>query len=144
MINTYDIAYGLGVGVSAPYWLLKPSSRRKVMAAFSQRMGDVPFREGNAPAVMIHAVSLGEINATRMLVARLRELKPDLHFVISTTTETGYARAMELYGGNGRPARVRRDDEQAVPHGDAARRGVGDVAALCAAQADRAGADDGA
>src|SRR5215216_6814899 len=101
MINTYDIAYWLAVGVSAPYWLIKPSSRRKVLAAFSQRMGDVPIREGTAPAVMIHAVSLGEINATKMLVARLRELKPDLHIIISTTTETGYARAMELYGNNG-------------------------------------------
>jgi 3-deoxy-D-manno-octulosonic-acid transferase len=104
MINTYDIAYGLAVGASAPYWLIRPSSRRKVLQAFSQRMGDVPPREGTAPAVMIHAVSLGEINATKMLVARLRELKPDLHIIISTTTETGYARAMELYGSNGRPA----------------------------------------
>src|SRR5437762_10172517 len=105
MINTYDIAYGLAVGASAPFWLIKPSSRRKVMAAFSQRMGDVPIREGTQPAVMIHAVSLGEINATKMLVARLRELRPDLHVIISTTTETGFARAMELYGDkNGRPA----------------------------------------
>src|SRR5438105_3110659 len=104
MINTYDIAYSLAVGASAPYWLVKTSSRRKVLQAFSQRMGDVPAREGTAPAVMIHAVSLGEINATKMLVARLRELKSDLHIIISTTTETGYARAMELYGGNGRPA----------------------------------------
>src|SRR2546423_4238367 len=101
MINTYDIAYGLAVGASAPFWLIKPSSRRKVMAAFSQRMGDVPIREGTQPAVMIHAVSLGEINATKMLVARLRELRPDLHVIISTTTETGFARAMELYGNNG-------------------------------------------
>jgi 3-deoxy-D-manno-octulosonic-acid transferase len=62
----------------------------------------VPIREGTQPAVMIHAVSLGEINATKMLVARLRELKPDLHIIISTTTETGYVRAMELYGDNGR------------------------------------------
>jgi 3-deoxy-D-manno-octulosonic-acid transferase len=98
MINTYDIAYGLAVGASAPFWLIKTSTRRKVLAAFSQRMGDVPHREGTHPAAMIHAVSLGEINATKMLVARLRELKPDLHIIISTTTDTGYARAMELYG----------------------------------------------
>src|SRR5688572_7676709 len=98
MFNTYDIAYGLAVGAAAPFWLIKPSTRRKVLAAFSQRMGDVPHREGTQPAAMIHAVSLGEINATKMLVTRLRELKPDLHIIISTTTDTGYARAMELYG----------------------------------------------
>jgi 3-deoxy-D-manno-octulosonic-acid transferase len=101
MINIYDIAYSIGLLIAAPYWLLKPSARRKVFQAFRQRMGDVPVREGTQPAAMIHAVSLGEINATRMLVARLRELKPDLHIIISTTTETGYARAMELYGSNG-------------------------------------------
>ncbi len=102
MINTYDIAYSFLVGVSAPFWLVKPSTRRKVFSAFSQRMGDVPHREGTQPAVMIHAVSLGEINATKMLVARLRELKPDLHIIISTTTDTGFARAMELYGNGGK------------------------------------------
>src|SRR5580765_740877 len=101
MINIYDIAYGLVLLVSAPFWLLHPKSRRKVFAAFSQRMGDVPMREGSRPAVMIHAVSLGEINATKMLAGRLRELRPDLQVIISTTTETGYARAMELYGNNG-------------------------------------------
>src|SRR5216110_423329 len=101
MINIYDIAYGMVLLVSDLFWLLLPRHRRKVLAAFSQRMGDVPLREGTQPAVMIHAVSLGEINATKMLVARLRELRPDLQVIISTTTETGYARAMELYGNNG-------------------------------------------
>src|SRR3954471_16552731 len=70
MVNHYDIAYGLGVGVSAPYWLIKPSARRKVLTAFRQRMGkiDEPGRDMARPAVMIHAVSLGEINATQSLV----------------------------------------------------------------------------
>ncbi|HUB23928.1 MAG TPA: 3-deoxy-D-manno-octulosonic acid transferase, partial [Tepidisphaeraceae bacterium] len=49
------------------------------------------------PAVFIHAVSLGEINATRQLVRRLSDRGP-LHLIVSTTTDTGYARAMELYG----------------------------------------------
>src|ERR1041384_6681185 len=60
-------------------------------------MGDVPVREGTTPAVLIHAVSLGEVNATRLLVHRLQELRPDLHIIISTTTETAHARAQELY-----------------------------------------------
>ena len=98
MINCYDIAYGAGVALAAPYWLIKPTARRKVMGAFAQRMGDVKQREGSRPGVMIHAVSLGEMNATRGLVQRLKELRPDVDVVISATTETGYARGVELYG----------------------------------------------
>jgi 3-deoxy-D-manno-octulosonic-acid transferase len=101
MVNHYDIAYGLGVGVSAPYWLIKPSARRKVLTAFRQRMGhvDEPARDMARPAIMIHAVSLGEINATQSLVSMLRQASPVPHIIISTTTETGHARARQLYGG---------------------------------------------
>ena len=99
MPNHYDIAYGLGVGVSAPFWLLRPAARRKVFAAFRQRMGRVEARAGAAgPAIMIHAVSLGEVNATRSLVQSLRQARPGAHFIISTTTETGHQQAARLYG----------------------------------------------
>ena len=98
MINAYDIAYGLGLTVSAPFWLLKGTARRKVFRALRERMGRVPVRDRGHPAVMIHAVSLGEINATRGLAERLRVLRPDVQLIISTTTETGYARACEIYG----------------------------------------------
>ena len=100
MINHYDIAYGLGVGVSAPYWLVRPTARRKMLTAFRERMGrvDDAGRDWAKPAVMIHAVSLGEINATQSLVTALRTANPSPHVIISTTTETGYERARQLYG----------------------------------------------
>jgi 3-deoxy-D-manno-octulosonic-acid transferase len=98
MINHYDIAYGLGVGIAAPFWLVKPAARRKVLTAFRQRMGKVPARDLSHPAIMIHAVSLGEINATRSLIDLIRKSRPALHFIVSVTTETGYARGGELYG----------------------------------------------
>ena len=98
MLNGYDIAYGLGLGLAAPVWLAVPKTRRKVLKALRQRMGQVDARPGDAPAVMIHAVSLGEMNATRAMVARLREMKPGLQFILSTTTDTGFNRGVELYG----------------------------------------------
>ena len=98
-MNLYDIAYGVGLVASAPIWLLSGKARRKVSAALRERMADdVAWREGKNPAIMIHAVSVGELNATPALVAYLSKARPGLHFVISTTTETGYARALELYG----------------------------------------------
>src|SRR4051812_5262990 len=100
MLNGYDIAYGVGVGLASPYWLIGPGARAKVMGAFSERMGkDLRPRENSKPAVMIHAVSLGEINATRSLVRMLGERRPEMVFVISATTDSGFARAKELYGG---------------------------------------------
>src|SRR6266446_6473719 len=98
MINLYDIAYAAGVGLSAPYWLAKPSARKKVLRALTQRMGHVPVRESSSPAVLIHAVSLGEINATSALVKLLQQSRPDLHLIVSTTTDTGYDRGKQLYG----------------------------------------------
>jgi 3-deoxy-D-manno-octulosonic-acid transferase len=98
MVNAYDIAYGLGLTLAAPVWLIIPKTRRKVLKALRERMGHVEPRAGSAPAVMIHAVSLGEMNATRAMVAKLREARPGMQFVISTTTDAGFERAAELYG----------------------------------------------
>jgi 3-deoxy-D-manno-octulosonic-acid transferase len=98
MINHYDIAYGIGVGLASPFWLAHPVARRKVLRAFSQRMGQVPGRDLSKPGIMVHAVSLGEINATRSLIDLLRSRRPGINFIVSVTTETGFARGQELYG----------------------------------------------
>jgi 3-deoxy-D-manno-octulosonic-acid transferase len=100
MPNHYDIAYGLGVGLSSPFWLARSSSRRKVLGALTDRMGYAPARDFSMPGIMIHAVSLGEINATRALVNMLRDQRAGLHFIVSVSTETGFARGQELYGSS--------------------------------------------
>jgi 3-deoxy-D-manno-octulosonic-acid transferase len=100
MINHYDIAYGIGVGISSPFWLAHPATRHKVFRAFSQRMGRVPARDLSRPGIMVHAVSLGEINATRSLIEMLRSRRPGIDFIVSVTTETGFARGLELYSSS--------------------------------------------
>ncbi len=102
MASIYDLAYWTGLMAAAPYWLVKGATRRKVLGALGERMGYVDEREGNSPAVMIHAVSLGEMNATRSLVRMLAEARPDLYFIICTTTRTGHERGMALYADNPR------------------------------------------
>lgn len=107
MWNGYDFVYGIGLGVSAPYWALKGSARHKVLRALGRTDEIVNRRSPEVPAVMIHAVSLGEVNATRALVEQLQQARPDLQFIVSTTTDTGFARAGELYGNNGRVTLIR-------------------------------------
>jgi 3-deoxy-D-manno-octulosonic-acid transferase len=97
-MNQYDIVYGIGVGLASPFWLIRPKSRKKVLRAFSERMGHFTDRDPSQPAVMIHAVSLGEINATRSLVESLRAQRPGMQFIVSVTTDTGFEQGQKLYG----------------------------------------------
>ena len=101
MPNGYDIAYTLALGIAAPIWLAIPKTRRKVLRALRERMGrEIAPRDPSRMAIMIHAVSLGEMNATKALVDLLRQTRPDLDFIVSTTTDAGYERAGQLYGAS--------------------------------------------
>lgn len=92
---------------SAPVWLARRKSRQKVLSAFRERMGHVAPRTTAGPAALIHAVSLGEMNATRELVGQLAKARADLQFIVTTTTQTGWARGQQLYGANPRVTLVR-------------------------------------
>ena len=65
---------------------------------WAERFGRVPKLDPARRRIWIHAVSLGEINATPRLVEVLEERLPDCEIVFSTTTDTGYARAVQFYG----------------------------------------------
>ncbi len=65
---------------------------------WSERFGAVPALDPTKGRIWIHAVSLGEINATPRLVDALRQRLDDVEIAFSTTTDTGYARAVQLYG----------------------------------------------
>ncbi|MFQ5590859.1 MAG: 3-deoxy-D-manno-octulosonic acid transferase [Phycisphaerae bacterium] len=63
-----------------------------------ERFGGAPRFDQGRRRIWIHAVSLGEINCTPRLVEALEARLPDCEIVFSTTTDTGYARAVQLYG----------------------------------------------
>ncbi|MEQ9616461.1 MAG: glycosyltransferase N-terminal domain-containing protein [Phycisphaerales bacterium] len=88
-----DLAYLLVAVVSLP-WVL-----RKKRSGWGERFGNVeplPPKKAGKPRVMIHAVSVGETNLVRALVSRLAE---EAEVVVTVTTDTGMARATELYAG---------------------------------------------
>jgi 3-deoxy-D-manno-octulosonic-acid transferase len=103
MTIALDLAYGIALLLAAPWLWWRRRARAKSAAGggppatLAEYFGRVPSRRVAARCVWIHGVSLGEINATRTLVAQLQRELPELAIVISSTTQTGLARARALY-----------------------------------------------
>lgn len=96
-----DFFYVIAAIVLLPVWLIRMVWTGKIRTDWPGRFGRVRLRQGGADTqtFLIHAVSVGEVNATRTLVELLeREPRPP-RIVISTTTDTGFARAMSIFGG---------------------------------------------
>jgi 3-deoxy-D-manno-octulosonic-acid transferase len=83
----------------SPIILYRALTTGKYRQGWGERRGFVPVLSPAAlwPRVWVHAVSMGEVNAIRGLVAAWRARSPGTEFVISTTTDTGQARARELF-----------------------------------------------
>jgi len=92
-----NLAYALAVVFGSPVWLARMVRHGKYRRDWSQRLGRAPRRYGLQPAIWIHGVSVGEVNAARQLVAELHSQLPDFRVVISSTTDTGLAAAERLF-----------------------------------------------
>ena len=96
-----DLIYLLAALITAPIWLYRMGRTGKIRTDWKGRFGfgpKLPALPGGGRRLLLHAVSVGEVNALRGLVDALNQSSPDCELVISVTTDTGYARAMELYG----------------------------------------------
>jgi len=94
-VNLLDLLYiPLGV-VAAPIWM------RKKRQGWDQRVGHVetmlrkPACESTRTRVLLHAVSVGEVNALRALVPMMVE---QADVIVSATTDTGLKQAQSLFG----------------------------------------------
>jgi 3-deoxy-D-manno-octulosonic-acid transferase len=89
-MNRLDLLYCVLAGVSAPLWA------RKSRAGWGERFGRVePLATPNGrPRILLHAVSVGEVNSLRTLVPKLAE---QVEVVVCATTDTGIERARGLY-----------------------------------------------
>ena len=97
MTALVDAAYAAGLVAASPLlaWkLLHGSKRRNDWPARLGRGGALPAPK-MAGRVLIHAVSVGEVNAARHLVETLAR---NHDVVLSATTDTGFARAQQLFG----------------------------------------------
>jgi 3-deoxy-D-manno-octulosonic-acid transferase len=92
-----DLAYVPLAILYLPFLLYQMAALKKNRRGWGQRLGFVRRRVSNRPCIWIHAVSLGEVNATRRLVAEIERRLPHYDVAISTTTDTGHAAALKHY-----------------------------------------------
>jgi 3-deoxy-D-manno-octulosonic-acid transferase len=97
----------------APVWLVGRFRTGKLRTDWGGRFGRTGvLSEPKGPRVLVHAVSVGEVNAIRGLVTRLRDGGAEP--VISVTTDTGHARALALFGDRSAVVRYPLDFSWAV------------------------------
>ena len=93
----YNVGFMTFFFITGPFFLFRLWRRGKLLPQFGQRFGlySKEVRERLAPGadLWIHAVSVGEVKLARVLIGRLRELRPDIRIVVSTTTGTGFTLA---------------------------------------------------
>lgn len=98
MRYVFNLAYLLLLAVVWPRLLWSAWRHGKYRDGWGAKFwGNVPRREGQRRCVWLHAVSVGEVNLLKPILAVLEQALPDWEFVISTTTLTGFDLARQKY-----------------------------------------------
>jgi len=95
LLDSVYLLTGLALSPMVAYRAIR---YRRYRTGWKQRFGQVRRKDHSRPCIWLHAVSLGEVNASKTFVAELHSQRPEYEIVVSTTTDTGFARAKELFG----------------------------------------------
>ena len=93
-----NFVYLLGFLVISPVAIYRMLRYGRYRAGWGNRFGRISRKHPEKKCIWIHAVSVGEVNATTTLIRELENKFPVYEIVLSTTTDTGFARANELFG----------------------------------------------
>jgi 3-deoxy-D-manno-octulosonic-acid transferase len=98
MYLAYSFLLTLGFLVLLPRFIFDAFSHGKYVAGFRERRGSLSGT-GNKkrPVIWLHCVSVGETQAARPLVQRLRKQFPQYGIVVSTITLTGQKLARDVF-----------------------------------------------
>ncbi len=93
-----DLLYLLtGLAIS-PMVLYRVIRHKRYRTGWEQRFGKIIRKNPKKKCIWLHAVSVGEANAAKTVICELENKFPDFEIVISTTTDTGFAQANNLFG----------------------------------------------
>ena len=96
MYLAYSLLLSLGLLLLSPYFLFQALAHRKYITGLRERLGSLPKLD-RQPVVWLHCVSVGETQAARPLVERIRKELPHHALVVSTVTLTGQKLARDLF-----------------------------------------------
>ena len=96
MYLAYSFLLSLGLVLLTPYFLFQALAHRKYTDGLRERLGFIPPLD-KQPVIWLHCVSVGETQAARPLVERLRREWPHHALVVSTVTLTGQKLARDLF-----------------------------------------------
>jgi 3-deoxy-D-manno-octulosonic-acid transferase len=96
-ISAYHVVFAVAFLFYLPVLAWRCVTDRRYRAGLAERVGAAPRTRGDRPVVWIHGVSVGEIKAAGTLIRRLRERRPELELVLSSTTPAGNALARQLH-----------------------------------------------
>ncbi len=95
-----DLVYLLAGAAYSPVVIYRAVRHKRYRTGWDQRFGKITRRSPTKECIWLHAVSVGEVNAAKTIVKELKSKFGDFEIVISTTTDTGFARATNLFGEN--------------------------------------------
>ncbi|MGB2862089.1 MAG: 3-deoxy-D-manno-octulosonic acid transferase [Sedimentisphaerales bacterium] len=93
-----DLLYLLAGLAYSPVIVYRVIRHGRYRTGWAQRFGKVSRRSPAKKCIWLHAVSVGEVNAAKTIVKELEDRFTDFEIVISTTTDTGFTRANNLFG----------------------------------------------
>ena len=80
--------------------LILSTKNKAYLERFWQRLGCIPTKKDKQKLIWLHAVSVGEVVATKKIVKNIIKEYPDYKIVITTGTPTGSETVKQLYGEN--------------------------------------------
>ncbi len=94
----YDLLFYFVLLVTSPVWVYRLISTGKWRTDWGARFGRCDFKPDGRPVLLVHGVSVGEVNALRQMVDHIDKLSQGkVRVVISSTTDTGIKRARDVF-----------------------------------------------
>jgi 3-deoxy-D-manno-octulosonic-acid transferase len=93
-----DLLYLLAAVAFSPVVVYRMVRHQRYRKGWAQRFGAIRRLHPDKRCIWLHAVSVGEVNAAKTLLNSIEERFGDFEIVVSTTTDTGFARASALSG----------------------------------------------
>jgi len=93
-----DVFYALAAVAISPIVVYRVLRYKRYRKGWAQRFGKIARTNPSKKCIWLHAVSVGELNAAKTVIEALQTKFPDFEIVVSTTTDTGFARASALFG----------------------------------------------